>query len=75
MHLSLNLPNSKAINLYPSLCLFEGTNVSVGRGTNLQFDLWEPNLNKKTNEFYFTPKKILDLNIRKMKTFYALERI
>ncbi len=55
---SPNLPNSKAINLYPSLCLFEGTNVSVGRGTNLQFQIYgSPNLNKKTNEFYFTPKK------------------
>ena len=31
---SPNLPNSKSINLYPSLCLFEGTNVSVGRGTD-----------------------------------------
>ncbi len=55
---SPNLPNSKAINLYPTLCLFEGTNVSVGRGTNLQFQIYgSPNLNKKTNEFYFTPKK------------------
>ena len=55
---SPNLPNSKAINLYPSLCLFEGTNVSVGRGTNLQFQIYgSPNLNKKTNKFYFTPKK------------------
>lgn len=34
---SPNLPNSQAINLYPSLCLFEGTNVSVGRGTVLPF--------------------------------------
>ena len=34
---SPNLPNSKSINLYPSLCLFEGTNVSVGRGTNKPF--------------------------------------
>ena len=55
---SPNLPNSKAINLYPSLCLFEGTNVSVGRGTNLQFQVYgSPNLNKKTNKFFFTPKK------------------
>lgn len=55
---SPNLPNSKAINLYPTLCLFEGTNVSVGRGTNLQFQIYgSPNLNKKTNKFYFTPKK------------------
>ena len=30
---SPNLPNDKAINLYPSLCFFEGTQVSVGRGT------------------------------------------
>ena len=55
---SPNLPNSKAINLYPSLCLFEGTSISVGRGTNLQFQIYgSPNLNKKTNKFYFTPKK------------------
>ena len=30
---SPNLPNDQAIRLYPSLCLFEGTEVSVGRGT------------------------------------------
>ena len=30
---SPNLPNMASIYLYPSLCLFEGTNVSVGRGT------------------------------------------
>ena len=35
--LSPNLPNAKAVNLYPSLCLFEGTNVSVGRGTDYPF--------------------------------------
>ena len=34
---SPNLPNGKSINLYPSLCLFEGTNVSVGRGTDKPF--------------------------------------
>ena len=34
---SPNLPNVQAVNLYPSLCLFEGTNVSVGRGTDLPF--------------------------------------
>jgi len=36
---SPNLPNDKAINLYPSLCFFEGTNVSVGRGTDMQFQI------------------------------------
>jgi len=34
---SPNLPNSRAVNLYPSLCLFEGTSISVGRGTDYPF--------------------------------------
>lgn len=34
---SPNLPNMASIYLYPSLCLFEGTQVSVGRGTNKPF--------------------------------------
>lgn len=37
---SPNLPNDKAINLYASICLFEGTNVSVGRGTDRQFQVY-----------------------------------
>ena len=36
---SPNLPNDKAINLYPSLCFFEGTYISVGRGTDKQFQV------------------------------------
>ena len=36
---SPNLPNDRAIALYPSLCLFEGTTVSVGRGTDHQFQV------------------------------------
>ena len=36
---SPNLPNNQAIGLYPSLCFFEGTAVSVGRGTNTQFQV------------------------------------
>lgn len=52
---SPNLPNDQSINLYPSLCLFEGTNVSVGRGTNKQFQEYgSPFLEK--SEFYFVPK-------------------
>ncbi len=51
---SPNLPNATAINLYPSLCLFEGTSVSVGRGTNKQFQLYgAPNFPKTA--FTFTP--------------------
>jgi len=34
---SPNLPSDKAINLYPSLGLFEGTNINAGRGTEFQF--------------------------------------
>jgi uncharacterized protein YbbC (DUF1343 family) len=34
---SPNLPNNLAIRLYPSICLFEGTNISLGRGTDLPF--------------------------------------
>lgn len=34
---SPNLPNAKAINLYPSLGLFEGTTINAGRGTEFQF--------------------------------------
>ena len=37
---SPNLPNDQAINLYASLCFFEGTNVSVGRGTDNQFQIY-----------------------------------
>lgn len=36
---SPNLRNAHAIALYPSLCLFEGTNVSVGRGTDSPFEI------------------------------------
>ena len=51
---SPNLPNDQAVNLYPSLCLFEGTNVSVGRGTEKQFQIYgSPFLPK--SEFSFTP--------------------
>jgi len=34
---SPNLPNGISINLYPSLGLFEGTNINAGRGTEFQF--------------------------------------
>jgi uncharacterized protein YbbC (DUF1343 family) len=51
---SPNLPNDQSINLYASLCLFEGTNVSVGRGTEKQFQVYgSPYLPK--SDFSFTP--------------------
>jgi uncharacterized protein YbbC (DUF1343 family) len=54
---SPNLPNAKAINLYPSLCLFEGTNVSMGRGTALQFQIFgSPFLKHSDYSYEFVPK-------------------
>lgn len=54
---SPNLPNDKSINLYASLALFEGTNVSCGRGTDFQFQIFgAPFLPKKDNPFSFTPQ-------------------
>ncbi len=52
---SPNLPNAQAINLYPSLCFFEGTNVSAGRGTDLQFQVYGSPFLPKT-DYVFTPK-------------------
>lgn len=52
---SPNLPNDQSINLYASLCLFEGTNVSVGRGTFRQFQIYGSPFLPKT-KFRFTPK-------------------
>lgn len=52
---SPNLPNHRSILLYPSICFFEGTNVSLGRGTNTQFQvLGHPDLTDYT--YTFTPK-------------------
>ena len=54
---SPNLPNERSISLYPSLCLFEGTNVSVGRGTTNQFQvIGSPYLDQNIYSFTFIPK-------------------
>lgn len=54
---SPNLPNQQAIRLYPSLCLFEGTPISVGRGTDFPFQLiGSPN--PKNGSFTFTPQSM-----------------
>jgi uncharacterized protein YbbC (DUF1343 family) len=53
---SPNLKNSNAIRLYPGLCFFEGTVVSVGRGTDKPFEQWgHPDYQGKLNHT-FTPK-------------------
>lgn len=51
---SPNLPNDIAIYLYPSICFFEGTDISVGRGTSTPFQIiGSPTL--KVKDFSFTP--------------------
>ena len=52
---SPNLPNDQSINLYPSLCFFEGTQVSIGRGTDFPFQVFGSPL-LKNYQFKFTPK-------------------
>lgn len=51
---SPNLPNWESVYLYPSLCLFEGTDVSVGRGTDMPFQVYgHPAM---TDDFVFIPR-------------------
>ncbi|MBK7171758.1 MAG: DUF1343 domain-containing protein [Bacteroidales bacterium] len=51
---SPNLPGMNSIYLYPSLCLFEGTVVSIGRGTDFPFEIYgHPDL--KSGNMAFTP--------------------
>ncbi|GAB4291179.1 MAG: DUF1343 domain-containing protein [Marinilabiliales bacterium] len=54
---SPNLPNARAVYLYPSLCFFEGTTLSIGRGTDMQFQvIGHPDLkNIAEADFFFTP--------------------
>jgi len=53
---SPNLRSKQAIALYPSLCFFEGTPISAGRGTNRPFEIFgAPNLNVERYPFEFRP--------------------
>lgn len=54
---SPNLPNYQSVRLYPSLCIFEGTNMSIGRGTMFPFQVIgfpDP----RYGSFTFTPESI-----------------
>ena len=54
---SPNLPNMKSVYLYPSTCLFEGTVMSLGRGTDFPFQVYgHPDMKGKT--FSFTPRSV-----------------
>ncbi len=54
---SPNLPDMKAVYLYPSTCYFEGTPVSLGRGTSLPFQVYgHPDM--KGYNYSFTPRSL-----------------
>ncbi|MDH3711777.1 MAG: DUF1343 domain-containing protein, partial [Cyclobacteriaceae bacterium] len=54
---SPNLPNYQSIRLYPSLCLFEGSQISIGRGTQFPFQVYgHPGYSDSS--FSFTPVAI-----------------
>ncbi len=54
---SPNLPNDVAINLYPSLGLFEGTNINAGRGTEFQFQRYGASfMDPSKYDFEYIPK-------------------
>jgi uncharacterized protein YbbC (DUF1343 family) len=60
---SPNLPNDQAIKLYPSICLFEGTVISLGRGTPYPFQvLGNPEL--MNMNFTFTPVTIKGVAVK-----------
>ncbi|MBK7650862.1 MAG: DUF1343 domain-containing protein [Flammeovirgaceae bacterium] len=72
---SPNLPNDQAVRLYPSICLFEGTNISLGRGTQMPFlVLGSPEL--KDMPFTFTPVPIKGMSLEpplKNKLCYGMD--
>lgn len=72
---SPNLPNDLSICLYPSLCLFEGTAISVGRGTEIPFQIiGYPD--KKFGSFQFTPRSIEGMAkypVYENKTCYGID--
>ena len=52
---SPNLPTQHSIYLYPTTCLFEGTVVSLGRGTDAPFEVYgHPDM--RNREYSFTPQ-------------------
>lgn len=54
---SPNLPTVRSIYLYPSTCLFEGTVMSLGRGTPFPFEVYgHPDY--KGSDFSFTPRSV-----------------
>jgi uncharacterized protein YbbC (DUF1343 family) len=59
---SPNLPNYLSVRLYPSLCFFEATSVSVGRGTDFPFQVLG-GLKPELGNFKFTPRSIPGVSV------------
>ncbi|MGX5690408.1 exo-beta-N-acetylmuramidase NamZ family protein [Arcticibacter tournemirensis] len=73
---SPNLNTQQSILLYPSLCLFEGTIISQGRGTYMPFTVLGSPALKGLYNFSFTPKSIHGLSeepLHKNQTCYGLD--
>ena len=85
---SPNLPNDVSIRLYPSLCLFEGTTFSLGRGTDFPFQVVGASGQPSLGKFTFTPtsrpsakkpphenKLCYGIDLRKIRKPFTLEYI
>lgn len=73
---SPNLNSQLAIELYPTLCLFEGTTVSQGRGTYFPFTVLGSPYLKGKFDFYFVPKSIVGMKVNPLfegDTCYGLD--
>lgn len=72
---SPNLPNDISIRLYPSLCLFEASSISIGRGTEMPFQI-AGYPNSEYGSYIFTPKSIKGMSSNprhKDKTCYGID--
>lgn len=71
---SPNIPDMRSVYLYPSMCYFEATPVSLGRGTDWAFQMYgHPNM--KGYDFEFTPRSTESSHnpIQKDKTCYGVD--
>lgn len=72
---SPNLPNYQSLRLYPSLCFFEATDVSIGRGTVFPFQVYGYPL-PEFGSFSFSPKSIKGMSShpkQEGKTCYGID--
>jgi uncharacterized protein YbbC (DUF1343 family) len=72
---SPNLPNDLSVRLYPSLCFFEATSVSIGRGTQFPFQVLG-GLDPKLGDFRFTPVNMPGVAVNPLnegKTCYGID--